>query len=44
MSKTDLDILQAMYLGNHLSSKEIERAKYLIFSFNQYLNNSAESA
>jgi hypothetical protein len=44
MNKTDLNILEAMYFGNHLNTKEIERAKYLIFSFNQYIKNSAQSA
>jgi hypothetical protein len=44
MNKEDFNILEAMYFGNYLNTKEIERAKYLIFSFNQYMKNSAESA
>ena len=31
----DLEILEALYLGNHLSENELERAAKLIYLLNQ---------
>jgi hypothetical protein len=40
MKKNDLNIIEAMYLGNYLNDIELKRAEYLIFIFALYLKNN----
>jgi hypothetical protein len=40
MKQTDLNILEAMYIGNHLNENELNRAEHLIFIFALYLKNN----
>ncbi len=37
MNKTDIEILDQMFYGNHLNDTEIKRAKQLAHIFNSYL-------